>query len=104
VSSLISFELLARPALRRMMGHHRLARPSLVAVADSDLARRPDGKVHFLRVTGSFADDGRYHVRPVSGQGSHQLAATALADALAVVPDGEGLLAGSEVAVLMLTG
>ena len=104
VSSLISFELLARPALRRMMGHRHLARPSLVGVADVDLARRPDGKVHFLRVTGAFADDGRYHVQPVSVQGSHQLAATALADALAVVPDGAGLPAGSEVAVLMLTG
>ena len=104
VSSLISFELLARPALRRMMGHRRLARPSLVAVADADLARRPDGKVHFMRVTGTFDDDGRYHVRPVSAQGSHQLAATALADALAVVPDGTGLPAGSDVAVLFLTG
>ena len=104
VSSLISFELLARPALRRMMGHRRLTRPSLVGVADCDLARRPDGKVHFMRVTGGFADDGRYHVQPVSVQGSHQLAATALADALAVVPDGPGLPAGSEVAVLMLTG
>jgi molybdopterin molybdotransferase len=104
VSSLISFELLARPALRRMMGHRRLARPSLVAVTDADLARRPDGKVHFMRVTGTFDDDGRYHVRPVSAQGSHQLAATALADALAVVPDGPGLLAGSDVAVLMLSG
>jgi molybdenum cofactor synthesis domain-containing protein len=104
VSSLISFELLARPALRRMMGHHHLARPSVVAVTDADLYRRPDGKVHFLRVTGTFDDDGRYHVRPVSAQGSHQLAATALADALAVVPDGTGLPAGSEVAVLFLTG
>jgi molybdopterin biosynthesis enzyme len=87
-----------------MMGHHRLARPSVVAVADADLDRRPDGKVHFLRVTGTFDGDGRYHVRPVSAQGSHQLAATALADALAVVPDGTGLPAGSEVAVLFLTG
>jgi molybdopterin molybdotransferase len=104
VSSLVSFELLARPALRRMMGHGRVARPSLVAVADADLARRPDGKVHFMRVTGAFGDDGRYHVRPVSGQGSHQLAATALADALAVVPDGRGVPAGGDVAVLMLTG
>jgi molybdopterin molybdotransferase len=104
VSSLISFELLARPALRRMMGHRRLARTSLIAVADADLDRRPDGKVHFMRVTGRFEDDGRYHVRPVSAQGSHQLAATALADALAVVPDGPGLSAGEDVAVLMLTG
>jgi molybdopterin biosynthesis enzyme len=43
-------------------------------------------------------------VQPVSVQGSHQLAATALANALAVVPDGSGLPAGSEVAVLMLSG
>jgi hypothetical protein len=40
----------------------------------------------------------------VAAQGSHQLAATALADALAVVPDGEGIPPGADVAVLMLTG
>ncbi len=50
VSSLVSFEMFARPALRRMMGHQRLARPSVVAVADDDLRRRPDGKIHLLRV------------------------------------------------------
>ena len=104
VSSLVSFELLARPALRRMMGHRHVARPSLVGIADADLRRQPDGKVHFVRVNGSFADDGRYHVTPVGAQGSHQLAATALADALAVVPDGDSLRAGEEVAVLMLPG
>lgn len=104
VSSLVSFELLARPALRRMMGHRRLTRTSLVAVADETFDRHPDGKVHFVRVNGEFADDGRYHVRPVSAQGSHQLAATALADAMAVVPDGPGLPAGADVAVLLLRG
>ncbi len=95
---------MARPAMRQMMGHARLARTSLVAVADADLRRGPDGKVHFQRVNGHFADDGRYHVRPVAAQGSHQLAATAAADAMAVVPDGEGIEAGSEVAVLLLGG
>ncbi len=104
VSSLISFELLARPALRRMMGHRRLARTSVVGLTDADLRRQPDGKVHFVRVIGNFADDGRYHVAPVAAQGSHQLAATALADALVVLPDGDGVDAGSEVAVLMLAG
>ena len=102
VSSLVSFELMARPALRRMMGHRHVARPSVVGITDSDLRRQPDGKVHFMRVNGDFADDGRYHVTPVGAQGSHQLAATALADALAVVPDGPGIPAGAEVAVLML--
>jgi molybdopterin biosynthesis enzyme len=104
VSSLVSFELLARPALRRMMGHRRLTRQHLVAVADVALDRHPDGKVHFVRVNGDFADDGRYHVRPVGAQGSHQLAATALADAMAVVPDGPGVPAGADVAVLLLHG
>lgn len=102
VSSLVSFELMARPALRRMMGHTRLTRTSLVAVADSDLRRSEDGKVHFARVNGEFGDDGRYHVRPVGAQGSHQLSATASADAMAVIPDGDGLPAGADVAVLLL--
>ncbi len=61
-----------------------------------------DGKVHFMRVNGSFQEDGRYHVVPVGAQGSHQLAATANADAMAVVPDGSGVIAGGEVAVLLL--
>ncbi len=104
VSSLVSFELLARPALRRMMGHRELTRPHLVAITDEPLRRRPDGKVHFLRVNGAYADDGRYHVRPVGAQGSHQLAATAGADAMAVVPDGDGVPEGTDVAVLMLRG
>ena len=104
VSSLVSFELLARPALRRMMGHGRLTRPHLVAIADAELRRQPDGKVHFMRVNGDFGDDGRYHVRPVTAQGSHQLAATALADAMAVVPDGPGVPTGGDVAVLFLHG
>ncbi len=104
VSSIVSFEMLARPALRRMMGHRRLARQSIVAITDDGLARRPDGKVHLMRVHAGFQDDGRCHVRSARAQGSHQLAATAIANAIAVVPDGAGLAPGSEVAVVLLQG
>jgi molybdopterin molybdotransferase len=104
VSSIVSFEMLARPALRRMMGHRKLARPSHVAIADEALVRRPDGKVHLMRVSATFEDDGRCHVRSARAQGSHQLAATALSNAIAIVPDGEGIPAGDEVAVVMLHG
>jgi molybdopterin molybdotransferase len=104
VSSLVSFEMLARPALRRMMGHRRLARPSVVAVADHAFERHRDGKVHLVRVHAEFGDDGRCHVRSVGAQGSHQLAATALSNAIAIVPDGDGVPDGADVAVVMLTG
>ena len=102
VSSLVSFELFARPALRQMMGHPSIERPTVAAVADTELPRRPDGKVHFVRVIAGFGDDGRVHVRPVGGQGSHQLAATAAANGLAMVPDGDGLAVGDDVTVVLL--
>src|SRR6185503_10182444 len=56
VSSMVSFELFARPALRKVMGHADLHRPAIAAVADAPLTRRPDGKVHFVRVTAHFGD------------------------------------------------
>jgi len=103
VSSLISYELLARPALRKMMGHtEQLMRPAIHAVLDSPLKRKQDGKIHFMRVFGEFAEDGRLHVRDSGPQGSHQLASTAMANGLAQVPDSNGLQAGDSVAVYLL--
>lgn len=102
VSSMVSFELLARPALRKMMGHTRdLLRPSVRAIVDAPLKRKTDGKTHYIRVFGSFGPDGRLHVRDTGPQESHQLAATALANGLAVVPDGEGVAIGGEVDVML---
>ncbi len=101
VSSLVSFELFARPALRSMMGHPRPDRPRVDAVADVDLRRRADGKTHFVRVAATHRD-GAFHVTPVGGQGSHHLSAMAGANALAVVPDGEGVAAGERLAIIPL--
>ena len=93
------------PALRQMMGYADATStgPRCRAVADEDLRRRPDGKVHFVRVVAALGDDGRCHVRSAGGQGSHQLAAMAAANALAVLPDGDGVAAGGDVDVLLLT-
>jgi len=98
----VSFELFARPGLRQMMGHADNGRARLLAVADEVIRRKPDGKTHYARVHGAFGADGRYHVRPVGGQGSHQLVATAAATALAVVPDGDGIASGGPVDVIAL--
>jgi molybdopterin molybdotransferase len=104
VSSLVSFELFARPGLRRLAGqpHPRLHRPRLTATADEALARRPDGKIHLVRVVATVGERGVLHVRSSGGQGSHQLAAMARANALAVVPDGDGVRLGDQVEVILL--
>jgi molybdopterin biosynthesis enzyme len=103
VSSLVSFECLARPALRLMMGHTSLFRPHVFGLADEALDRKPDGKMHLVRVTASWSTvDGRLHVRSAGGQASNLLRSMALANALAVVPDGEGVAAGGEVEVMVL--
>jgi len=103
VSSLVSFELLARPALLQMMGHTAIDRPLVQAIADDGLPRRPDGKTHYVRVFADFGTDGRLHIAPVGSQGSHQLAATSLANAIAVVSDGDGVVPGGSVATMLLS-
>ena len=102
VSSMVSFELLARPALRRMAGHAQLLRPEVPAVAAEAFRRHPDGKVHFVRVAASRDDDGALLVRSAGGQGSHHLTAMARAHALLPLADGEGVAAGDPVRVLLL--
>jgi molybdopterin molybdotransferase len=109
VSSLVSCEMLARPALRQMMGHRDVltrdpGRPRMQALAAEPLVRRSDGKTHLMRVNAIFGADGRCCVTPVRAQGSHQLAATALANAIAIVPDGDGCDAGDAVEVVLLLG
>jgi molybdopterin molybdotransferase len=103
VSAMVSFELFARPALRQMTGHRDLYRPELPAIADEPLRRHPDGKLHLVRVVATTDDDGRLHVRSSGGQGSHLLRAMALANALALLPDGDGVDAGATVKVVLLT-
>jgi molybdopterin biosynthesis enzyme len=103
VSSMVSFECFARPALLQMMGHADIDRPRVQALADEPFPRRPDGKLHLLRVRSEYsAADGRYHVRSAGGQASHLLRAMALANALALLPDGDGARAGEAVETLLL--
>ena len=86
-----------------MMGHPADGwhRPPVAGRMAEPLRRRADGKTHFARVRVDYAD-GRYRVRSAGGQGSHQLSAMAAADALAVLPDGDGLDTGDDVSLLIL--
>jgi molybdenum cofactor synthesis domain-containing protein len=101
VSSLVSFELFARPALFQMAGRVQRFRPEVLATAEHDLARRPDGKLHLDRVLVRWHGDG-YVARRTGDQSSNVLSATALANGLALLPDGEGVAAGEPVRVMLL--
>lgn len=106
VSALVSFELFARPVLSVLGGvapGEALPVP-LAAVAAEPIRRERDGKVHLVRVEAGIAPDGRLLARPSGPQGSHVLSTMARANALAVVPDGDGVEAGSLVGVLVVAG
>ena len=98
---MVSFELFVLPALKKMMGESEIWAPQIRAIADSPLSRRPDGKTHFARVQASI-EDGMYRVKFSGGQGSHQLSAMADSNALAVVPDGDGIDEGEFVEIILL--
>ena len=103
VSSMVSYELLARPGLRKMMGvsGDAIHRPRIRAIAEGPLPRHADGKTHFARVNLRWVD-GQLMIRSAGGQGSHQLSAMAGADGLAALPDGDGLAEGDTADVLVL--
>jgi len=104
VSSHVSYELFARPALLQMMGQSKRFRPVTPAVAGHDMRRRVDGKLHLNRVTLRPAEDGsgRQVATDAGGQASNVLSAMALSDGLVLIPDGQGVSAGDEVSVMRL--
>ena len=102
VSSVVSFELFVRPALRILGGHVDLHRPVVTAFLEGNIVRSPDGKVHFLRGQVRLDRRGGWQVRAMAEQESNQLHALAEANALIVVPDGHGYEEGQFVEVLLL--
>ncbi len=101
VSSLVSFELFAHRGLLQMMGDPEPDLRRIVAHTSVDMRRRSDGKVHYVRVALSMGD-GTLLATPTGAQGSHQLAASAAADGLAVLPDGHGVEEGEAVEVIAI--
>jgi molybdenum cofactor synthesis domain-containing protein len=101
VSSYVSFQTFVRPALRALQGLPPTSPATVTAELTSDVSS-PAGLRHFLRATLTFSE-GRYAVTPASAQGSHQMGALAVANALIVArEDQEHLAAGSLVEVLRL--
>lgn len=84
VSSMVTFELFARPALRKMRGLSDLARPMVKARLTEEAAHQP-GRQSYLRAF-AMRDGDAFTACPVRGQGSHQMHSMVLANALIVLP------------------
>jgi molybdopterin molybdotransferase len=101
VSTLVTFELFARPAIRKMLGHTRLfRRPIRVKLGEQITTAAP--LTHFLRVVVEPDGDG-FVARLTGPQGSGLLSSMARANALLVIPhDRNRVDAGEVVDALML--
>jgi len=101
VSSMVTFEQFARPAILKMMGKKNLAKPTVQAVIENDI-RNPDGRRIFARVMVMKRGD-QYHARLTGPQGSGILTSMAKANGLAIIPeDTREVKAGDMVKVQML--
>jgi molybdopterin molybdotransferase len=102
VSALVTFEILVRPVLRRMLGRSRIYPPVERAIAGEDI-RSPAGLMRFLRVRMTASADGIRRAHLTGPQGSGILTSVAAADALLIVPiDVERVPDGSPVRVVPL--
>jgi len=97
VSAMVTFLLLAAPALRVMLGADEPGRRT-TAVLDSDYAKEP-GRAHAVRCRLTVAEDG-LHAMPTGAQGSHVLTSMLGADALAMIPTETGDVAAGERVVI----
>ncbi|HEX3511335.1 MAG TPA: gephyrin-like molybdotransferase Glp [Solirubrobacteraceae bacterium] len=100
VSAIVTFVLLADPALRALQG----ASPDALraeAILDQDY-EKPRGRAHALRCRLRRAEDG-WHATPTGAQGSHVLTSMLDADALAIAPtEATALHAGDRVRIELL--
>ena len=101
VSSLVGCELFVRPALRALQGASDPG-PRFAAGRLAVSVTRNAGRDDLMRARSTVTDDGVV-LEPVGGQESHMIVRAAEADALVLVPRGEGELpAGASVRYLPL--
>ncbi|MES2463994.1 MAG: molybdopterin molybdenumtransferase MoeA, partial [Armatimonadota bacterium] len=105
VSSLVTFELFVRPALRTLAGHRRYLRTIIPVTLGAALPHQP-GRREFARArleTDSGKNDGSLRAFPLGAQDSHRLSSLASADVLLVAhEDHSGYDAGDTLPAILL--
>ena len=90
VSAMVTFEQFVRPALRKMLGHRSLFRPTLEATLTHDFDKQA-GRLHFVRVHLERRGDGVF-ASSTGNQSSGVLRSMSLAQGLLVFPAEESHL------------
>ena len=101
VSSMVTFEQFARPAILKMLGKKDFVKPWVRAVIEDDV-KNTDGRRIFARVIVVKRGE-QYYAHLTGAQGSGILTSMARANGLAVIPENtKGVKAGDIVKVQML--
>ena len=102
VSTMVTFELFVRPAIRKMCGHPLPFRRAVPVRLAEPVSVRPKLQ-HFLRAIVEETPSGRPEARLTGPQGSGILTSMVLANALLVIPEGQfDTPAGSTVQAIRL--
>lgn len=101
VSSTVTFELFARPAIFKMMGKNNLTKPTIEAVMEEPVTNKSGRRVYARAVVEKR--NAQYFARLTGPQGSGILTSMSLANGLIIVPeDKTEVKAGEVVQVMML--
>ncbi|MFC2122483.1 gephyrin-like molybdotransferase Glp [Bacteroidota bacterium] len=101
VSTMVTFELFARPAMLKMMGKQNWTKPIIQATVEGSV-KNTDGRRVFARAIVEKRD-GQYFARLTGPQGSGILTSMTSANGLVIVPeDRAGVKAGETVQVMMM--
>jgi molybdopterin molybdotransferase len=100
VSSMVTFEIYVRPAMFKMMGKTRMAKPIIDAIME-DTAKNSDGRRFYIRVIVSRRE-GKYYAHLTGDQGSGILTSMSLANGLAIVPEDVSKIGPGELIRVMM--
>ncbi len=100
VSSIVTFELFVRPALRKMRGLNDLSRP-LVQAQLTEAASHHTGRRSYQRAF-AWQEQETWFAHPLGGQGSHQMRSMVQANALLILPHDVPEVPAGEFATVML--
>ena len=100
VSSMITFELFARPAILKMLGKKNLGKPTIEAVIENPIKNKDRRRILARAVVEKRS--GQYFARLTGPQGSGVLTSMSLANGLVIVPEDKAQVEKGDVVQVMM--